>query len=99
MHIRLPKNPDGQGHKGYSFVTFQHEASVPYAINVMEGTTLFGKKLKLQPRVYFYSILNNPKRFYELVYGLINSCNELMCALLNNGIIIFVAWICSPKGK
>ncbi|ODM89773.1 RNA-binding protein 7, partial [Orchesella cincta] len=48
--IKIPKGIDGAAHKGYCFIQFVHDASVPYTINVMDGTTLFGKKLKLQPR-------------------------------------------------
>ncbi|CAL8114922.1 unnamed protein product [Orchesella dallaii] len=46
--IKIPK--DRSMHKGYCFIQFAHSASVPYAIKVLHGTTLFGKKLKFEPR-------------------------------------------------
>lgn len=49
-NIHFPKGPDGTPHKGYCFVQFYHNSSVPYTMELMQGATMFGKKLKLQPR-------------------------------------------------
>ncbi|XP_023223325.1 RNA-binding protein 7-like [Centruroides sculpturatus] len=47
--VKIVKDRTG-GHRGYAFVTFKHEESVPYTIALMEGIRLFGNVLKLQRR-------------------------------------------------
>lgn len=47
--MRIPKDRDGR-QKNFAFITYCHEVSVPYAINLLRGTALFHKTLSLQSR-------------------------------------------------
>ena len=40
--IRIPRG------KNYAFVRFEYEESVPYAVKLFEGVSLFDQRLKLQ---------------------------------------------------
>lgn len=48
-NVKIVKDRTG-AHRGFAFVTFKHEESVPYTIALMEGVHLFGKVLNLQRR-------------------------------------------------
>ncbi|XP_065336863.1 RNA-binding protein 7-like [Cloeon dipterum] len=48
--VHIPKNKQTNQPAGYAFVTFKHEVSVMYATQVLAGTQLFGRTLKLQLR-------------------------------------------------
>lgn len=60
--VRIAKDRDGR-QKNFAFITFCHEVSVPYAINLFRGTALFHKKLLLQSRGYSV-LLPPPIRCY-----------------------------------
>ncbi|WAR06646.1 RBM7-like protein [Mya arenaria] len=47
--VSIAKERDGRL-KGFAFITFQHNASVPYTIQLFEGSQLHGRPLKLQCR-------------------------------------------------
>lgn len=47
--VRIPQDRDGR-QKNFAFITFRHEVSVPYAINLFRGTALYHKTLSLQCR-------------------------------------------------
>lgn len=47
--VRIPKERDGR-QKNFAFITYCHEVSVPYAINLFRGTALFHRTLSLQCR-------------------------------------------------
>ena len=47
--VSIARDRDGRI-RGYAFVTFKHECSVPYAMNLMKGIQLFGRQLNLQNR-------------------------------------------------
>lgn len=47
--VRIPKDRDGR-QKNFAFITYCHEVSVPYAINLFRGTALYHKTLSLQSR-------------------------------------------------
>ncbi|PZC85091.1 RNA-binding protein 7 [Helicoverpa armigera] len=47
--VRIPRDRDGR-QKNFAFVTYCHEVSVPYAINLFRGTSLFHRTLTLQSR-------------------------------------------------
>ncbi|KAH0535513.1 RNA-binding protein 7 [Cotesia glomerata] len=53
--VNIPKDRDGS-QKSFGFVTFKHMVSVPYALNLFEGTTLFNRALMLKNRQ-----VNDPK--------------------------------------
>lgn len=40
-----------QGGTGFGFVTFKHQDSVPYAVQLFEDLQLFGLNLSIKPRV------------------------------------------------
>ncbi|CAH2234762.1 RNA-binding protein 7 [Pararge aegeria] len=47
--VRIPRDRDGR-QKNFAFITFCHEVSVPYAINLLRGTSLFHRALTLDTR-------------------------------------------------
>ncbi|KAJ7983927.1 hypothetical protein DPEC_G00369430 [Dallia pectoralis] len=47
--VKIPKDNDGK-QKAFGFVCFKHEDSTPYAMNLHNGASLFGKTLKIQFR-------------------------------------------------
>ncbi|XP_049868093.1 RNA-binding protein 7 [Pectinophora gossypiella] len=47
--VRIARDRDGR-QKNFAFITYCHEVSVPYAINLFRGTALFHKTLSLQSR-------------------------------------------------
>lgn len=47
--VRIAKDRDGR-QKSFAFITYCHEVSVPYAIRLFQGTSLFHRKLTLQER-------------------------------------------------
>lgn len=60
--VRIAKDRDGR-QKNFAFVTYCHEISVPYAINLFRGTSLFHKTLTLQNRGQM-PLLPTPIRCY-----------------------------------
>ncbi|KAJ8280755.1 hypothetical protein GJAV_G00058620 [Gymnothorax javanicus] len=49
IKVRIPKDNDGKP-KHFGFVNFKHEVSVMYAMNLLNGTSLYGRPLKIQFR-------------------------------------------------
>ncbi|KAJ8256352.1 hypothetical protein COCON_G00185040 [Conger conger] len=49
IKVRIPKDNDGKP-KHFGFVNFKHEVSVMYAMNLFNGTSLYGRPLKIQFR-------------------------------------------------
>ncbi|KAL4647290.1 RNA-binding protein 7 [Arapaima gigas] len=49
VKVKIPKDNDGRS-KQYGFINFKHEVSVPYGMNLLNGTRLFGRPLKIQFR-------------------------------------------------
>lgn len=49
VRTKIPKDPDGK-QKTFGFAVFKHEVSVPYAMQLLNGTTLFGKTIHVQFR-------------------------------------------------
>ncbi|XP_047988394.1 RNA-binding protein 7 [Leguminivora glycinivorella] len=47
--VRIPRDRDGR-QKNFAFITYCHEVSVPYAMNLFRGTALFHRTLTLQCR-------------------------------------------------
>lgn len=47
--VKIPKDKDGN-QLSYGFVTFKHVESVPYAISLIEGISLYDRRLNLKPR-------------------------------------------------
>ncbi|XP_033758757.1 RNA-binding protein 7-like [Pecten maximus] len=47
--VKLALDKDGRTRR-YAFVTFKHECSVPYTIELMNGIELFGNNIRLQTR-------------------------------------------------
>lgn len=48
-NVKIPKDKDGKP-KMFAFVNFKHEASVPYGMELLNGTQLFGRPIKVQFR-------------------------------------------------
>lgn len=49
VKVHIPKPKDGP-QKNFGFATYQYSCSVPYAIDILEGVTLFGQKVTFQYR-------------------------------------------------
>uniref|UniRef100_A0A8C6SW81 RRM domain-containing protein n=1 Tax=Neogobius melanostomus TaxID=47308 RepID=A0A8C6SW81_9GOBI len=49
IRTKIPKDPDGK-QKTFGFAVYKHEASVPYAMQLLNGTMLFGKAIHVQFR-------------------------------------------------
>ena len=49
-NLTIIRDKDSKKRPSYAFITFKHEASVPYAIKLFEGTSLYGKRLNLKMR-------------------------------------------------
>ena len=48
-NVRIPKDKDTGRQRAYGFVEFTHEVSVPYACQLLDGTPLFQRSLKVNP--------------------------------------------------
>ena len=48
--VKLVFNGETKKHKGYAFVTFKHECSLEYAINVLDEEKLFGRSIIVKHR-------------------------------------------------
>ncbi|CAD0199692.1 unnamed protein product [Chrysodeixis includens] len=62
--VRIPRDRDRR-QKNFAFITYCHEVSVPYAINLFRGTSLFHRTLSLQSRGRM-AMLPPPIRCYGL---------------------------------
>lgn len=49
IRTKIPKDPDGK-QKTFGFALYKHEVSVPYAMQLLNGATLFGRTLHVQFR-------------------------------------------------
>lgn len=49
IRTKIPKDPDGK-QKTFGFAVFKHEVSAPYAMQLLNGTILFGKAIHVQFR-------------------------------------------------
>ncbi|XP_072309555.1 RNA-binding protein 7 [Eucyclogobius newberryi] len=49
VRTKIPKDPDGK-QKTFGFAVYKHEASVPYAMQLLNGSMLFGKSIHVQFR-------------------------------------------------
>lgn len=47
--MSIPKDKEGNG-RGFGFITYRHQASVPYALSIFSGTRLFNRELRLDNR-------------------------------------------------
>ncbi|KAJ8667166.1 hypothetical protein QAD02_008828 [Eretmocerus hayati] len=47
--VSIPKDRDGK-QKTFGFVTYKHECSVPYALDLFDGTTLFNRQVHMKSR-------------------------------------------------
>ncbi len=49
IKTKIPKDLDGK-QKTFGFAVYKHEVSVPYAMQLLDGTSLYGKTLHVQFR-------------------------------------------------
>lgn len=49
LRTAIPKDPEGK-QKSFGFAVYKHEVSVPYAMQLLDGTPLFGRSLHVQFR-------------------------------------------------
>ncbi|CAK1549438.1 unnamed protein product [Leptosia nina] len=47
--VRIPRDRDGR-QRNFAFITYRHEVSVPYALNLFSGTALYNRTLSIQCR-------------------------------------------------
>lgn len=50
IKIIIPKSTNDAQRKSFAFALYKHEVSVPYAMQLLNGTTLFGRKISVQFR-------------------------------------------------
>ncbi|KAK3876695.1 hypothetical protein Pcinc_018543 [Petrolisthes cinctipes] len=50
QYVRIPKDRESKKPKNFGFICYLHSASVPYAIELMDGIVLHGRILKVQSR-------------------------------------------------
>lgn len=60
--VRIARDRDGR-QKNFAFITYCHEVSVPYALQLLRGTALFHRTLSLQSRGRL-AVLPPPIRSY-----------------------------------
>ncbi|KAB0800497.1 hypothetical protein PPYR_06237 [Photinus pyralis] len=48
--VKIPKDKTGR-YTSYGFVTFKHLCSVPYAIDLLNGISLYDKRINVKPRL------------------------------------------------
>lgn len=65
--VSIPKDRDGK-QRTFGFVTFKHEISVPYVLELFQGTTLFDRLLTIktrnnieQPQLQFNNAINQSR--------------------------------------
>lgn len=79
QRVNIPKDRDGR-QIGYGFVTFKHEVSVQYAIQLLDGIALFDRRINLKPR----TTRQEPKRetintlSSNVVFNPLNDINTLI---------------------
>uniref|UniRef100_A0A3Q2XW65 RRM domain-containing protein n=1 Tax=Hippocampus comes TaxID=109280 RepID=A0A3Q2XW65_HIPCM len=49
IKTKIPKDGDGK-QKTFGFAVYKHEESVPYAMELLDGTSLFGRMIHVQFR-------------------------------------------------
>lgn len=49
VSVRIPKDQNGK-QQNFAFIVVRHEESVDYVVQILQGTSLFGKKLIINPR-------------------------------------------------
>uniref|UniRef100_A0A3P9IE16 RNA binding motif protein 7 n=1 Tax=Oryzias latipes TaxID=8090 RepID=A0A3P9IE16_ORYLA len=49
VRTKIPKDTDGR-QKTFGFVVYKHEVSAPYAMQLLDGTSLFGRNIHVQFR-------------------------------------------------
>lgn len=47
--VHIPKDRDGNT-KTFGFITYKHQVSVPYALELFEGTNLYNRQITIKPR-------------------------------------------------
>lgn len=48
--MKIPKERESGEARGFAFVEFKHDVSVPYALHLLNGTSLYGRQLNLKYR-------------------------------------------------
>lgn len=62
MSVRQPVDKDTKRAKNFAFVRYQHEESVPYAVEIFKDAKLFGQNLKMQNRTTGAGMPQNQSR-------------------------------------
>ncbi|XP_012288747.1 nuclear and cytoplasmic polyadenylated RNA-binding protein PUB1 [Orussus abietinus] len=97
QRVSIPKDRDGK-QRSFGFVTYKHEESIPYALDLFEGTSLFSRPLTMKVR-------NNgeaqqtpaqqdvsPDAYHLLQFG-----NQMISGLMS-GVNVQMLGMCSPPG-
>ncbi|KAF2896330.1 hypothetical protein ILUMI_09837 [Ignelater luminosus] len=64
--VRIPKDKDGK-QSSYGFITFKHFISVQYAIDLLNGTSLYDRRLNIKPRANNLQRQNSQQNDYAAV--------------------------------
>lgn len=76
--VKIPTDKDGRP-ACYAFITFKHKISVPYAVDLLNGITLYQRKLILRPRNGSqHNILQENDKQYTPTLPKTNKLNEMI---------------------
>uniref|UniRef100_A0A3B5KSL5 RRM domain-containing protein n=1 Tax=Xiphophorus couchianus TaxID=32473 RepID=A0A3B5KSL5_9TELE len=56
IRTKIPKDSDGK-QKTFGFAVYKHEVSAPYAMQLLNGTSLYGKTIQVQFRTVNYLLI------------------------------------------
>lgn len=63
--IRIPRDKDGK-QSSYGFITFKHFISVQYAIDLLNGTSLYDRRINIKPRASNLQRQNSQQNDYAV---------------------------------
>ncbi|XP_045207110.2 RNA-binding protein 7-like [Mercenaria mercenaria] len=74
--VSIAKERDTGKQKNFAFVTFLHDISVPYTIQLMDGVQLFGRNLRLQSRPGSIHQQQQQQQQQSMIQGNIRNINN-----------------------
>ncbi|XP_063975640.1 RNA-binding protein 7 [Diachasmimorpha longicaudata] len=79
--VNIPKDRDGN-QKKFGFVTFRHSVSVPYALNLLEGTSIYSRPLTIRARQ------SSPEQNIGIIPRKVNNSNANEMAAFDNQVLM-----------
>lgn len=75
--VKIPLDKDGRP-ACYAFITFKHKVSVPYAVDLMQGISLYQKKIIVKPRSGSVHGYQENGRQYTPAISKVENLNEVI---------------------